>query len=106
MLAITYDGASQLDSRNREIGNILTIAREKQQRSVRECAALLGTSRRRYGAIERGEVGITFAELEVIAKFLSLSMHEVMMGGAARQENGRLVVRVRPGDRVQVEFVA
>ncbi len=106
MLAGNTREIERLAHRNQEVGRLLMTAREQQRRSVRECAALLGTSRRRYSAIERGETGITFAELEVMAEFLSLSLMEMLRSASVHQEDGRLVVRVRPGDRVQVEVVA
>jgi len=96
----------RLERRNREVGHMLAQAREQQQRSVRTCAAVLGTSRRRYSAIERGETGITIGELELLADFLSLSLTDLVRGTQIAQEDERLVVRVRPGDHVQVEFVA
>jgi transcriptional regulator with XRE-family HTH domain len=105
MGAATGAMGNRLARRNQELGHILATAREQQRRSVREWAALLGTSRRRYRAIERGEVGITVAEFAVMAEFLSLSLRDVLSRATAHQEDERLVVRVRPGDRVQVEFV-
>lgn len=61
-----------LKQRNREIGAILAKARLLQRRTVTECAELLKTSRRRYNAMERGEVGISIAETELLLQYLDV----------------------------------
>ena len=90
----------QLNERNREIGALLAQVRCQQQRSVTECAALLGTSRRRYRAIERGEIGVEAAELEVLAHYLDVPMRTMW------QEDGeqpvRRVITIRPGEVLYV----
>lgn len=63
---------SRLQQRNHQIGAILMQARLHQKRTVTECAALLGTSRRRYSAMERGEVAISFVEMEILMEYLHL----------------------------------
>jgi transcriptional regulator with XRE-family HTH domain len=97
--------ADRLQQRNTEIGIVLAEARLSQRRSVRECAALLGTSRRRYGAIEQGAVGISMSELEVLMRFLEVPA-EKLWKEPDWQTDRRHVVRVRPGEAVVVEAQA
>ena len=63
---------ARLQQRNRQIGAVLMQARLHQKRTVTECAAVLGTSRRRYTAMERGEVAISIVEMEVLIEYLHL----------------------------------
>jgi len=62
-----------LQERNREIGAALEEARLLQRKTVTECAALLKTSRRRYNAMERGEIAISIAEMELLLQYLKIS---------------------------------
>ena len=92
--------SEQVVQRNREIGTLLAHARQQQQRSVTDCAALLGTSRRRYRAIERGEIGVEVAELELLVCYLDIPLQAIW-----KQRSGQAVgrvVRIRPGEVVQV----
>jgi transcriptional regulator with XRE-family HTH domain len=89
------------EQRNREIGLILVAARQREQRTVTECAAMVQTTRRRYSMIERGEASISAAELEAIMRFLNVPAvvmwHEL-------EKNTLLppvVVKVPPGSVVQ-----
>lgn len=90
----------QLAQRNREIGTLLADARQQQRRSVSECAALLGTSRRRYRAIERGDIGVEAAELELLVAYLDVPLQAIWKE-RERQAVHR-VVRLGPGEVVQV----
>lgn len=69
MIAVNQESANRLDARNQEIGQRLLTAREQQRRSVRECASLLGTSRRRYAAIERGETWFSFQTIRNLTHY-------------------------------------
>ena len=90
----------QLAQRNREIGTLLADARQQQQRSVSECAALLGTSRRRYRAIERGEIEVEAAELELLVGYLDVPLQAMWKERDSLAV--RRVVRLGPGEVVQV----
>lgn len=68
-----YKEQQFLQQRNREIGAVLEKARLLQRRTVTECAALLKTSRRRYNAMERGDVAISVAEMELLLQYLKIS---------------------------------
>ncbi len=99
--------AAKLDhlaQRNREIGTLLADARQQQRRSVSECAALLGTSRRRYRAIERGDIGVEAAELELLVAYLDVPLQAIWKE-RERQAVHR-VVRLGPGEVVQVMAAA
>ncbi len=89
--------SSKLDhlaERNREIGTLLADARQQQQRSVSECAALLGTSRRRYRAIERGDIGVEVAELELLMGYLDVPLQAIWKEWGSQAV--RRVVRLGP----------
>jgi len=92
--------SEQLAQRNREIGALLTHARQQQQRSVTDCAALLGTSRRRYRAIERGEIGVEVAELELLVGYLDIPFQAIWKEPSGQVV--RRVIHIRPGEVVQV----
>jgi len=92
---------SQGERRNREIGAILAQARHRQQRTITDCATLLETSRRRYRAIEQGEVGVEVAELELLLRYLEIPPHLIWPASSASGVPCR-VIRLQPGQIVQV----
>jgi|GEM_PF-3928443 len=92
------------------IARLLRTARLEKKRTVTECAELVGTTRRRYGAIEKGEAPLGAAEMLVLTRFLGVppqrvwqivdgtqSTVEVSEGDAA---SGTVVVRILPGQTV------
>lgn len=94
--------ASRLQRRNQEIGSVLTQAREQQHRSVTECASVLATSRRRYSAIERGDVAVSAAELELLIDYLEIPARLLWQGERSPSGVHHLVVQAPPGKTVQV----
>ncbi len=94
--------SERLQTRNREIGAILAEARQRQHRTVTECAGLLGTSRRRYGAVERGEVGVSAAELELLLEYLEVPPQAVWQELRPQVERGRVILRVPAGETVRL----
>lgn len=64
--------------RSRQIGEVLTKARKKAGRSLREVAEQIGTSRQRYALIEAGQGFIAAVELEVVIRYLDISPEEVL----------------------------
>jgi transcriptional regulator with XRE-family HTH domain len=58
--------------RSKQIGAVVLHARMQQKRTVTECAAMIGTSRRRYAAMERGDVAFSFVELERLICYLGI----------------------------------
>jgi transcriptional regulator with XRE-family HTH domain len=95
--------ASRLQRRNQEIGSVLARAREQRHRSVTECASVLATSRRRYSAIERGEVAVSSAELELLMVYLESPTRLLWQGERSPSGVHHLVVQAPPGKTVQVE---
>jgi transcriptional regulator with XRE-family HTH domain len=95
--------AQRLQTRNQELGTLLETARLQQRRSISECAALLGTSRRRYTDIERGRTGIHVAELEVMMHFLGIPQQQVWPDSPPHEQavTTPVVVQARPGERLQ-----
>jgi transcriptional regulator with XRE-family HTH domain len=65
-------GYAQMHSRNREIGALLKQARMSRDESSESVAKLIGTSRRRYAAMERGEALIGAVELDVLRKHFGI----------------------------------
>jgi transcriptional regulator with XRE-family HTH domain len=59
--------------RSKYIGETLKSARIQQRISVSKCAALLGTTRRRYSDIESGRSKLSVVELELLCELLDLS---------------------------------
>jgi hypothetical protein len=69
---------------------------------VRECAAYIGTSPKRYAKLEKGAVHITAVELEVLVRFLDAPPHEVWPAALIESRTRRVVVDAEPGESVQV----
>src|SRR5205823_3888866 len=84
-----------LHRRDREIGAALTEARCSQNKSISKCAALLGTSRRRYRAIEQGEVGIAASELELLLNYLNIPIHAIWQSTISP-----VVLQAHPGENI------
>lgn len=89
-------------ARYREIGAILAKARAMQKRSVSECAALLGTSRRRYVAMEHGKAIIGIAELEELMRYLNIPSDTIWPEAQGSAEPGKLIMRTLRGEVVRV----
>jgi transcriptional regulator with XRE-family HTH domain len=94
-----------LRERSREVGRLLQEARIRRRVSVTRCAELIGTSRRRYAAIESGNVGIEFAELELLAEFLDIPQHEFWRNTQGSERLQQLTVQALPGRAVQILIV-
>lgn len=87
--------------RNREIGVILAQARQRENRTVTECAAAVSTTRRRYAMIERGEAAVSAAELEALMRFLSVPAHLIWREFVPITQPRQVVVQAQPGELVQ-----
>ena len=70
-------GIAYILRRNRELGRVLKKAREIAGLLQKDCAELIGTYRQRYAAIERGEEGVSAAELEVLVRYLDIPGYAV-----------------------------
>jgi transcriptional regulator with XRE-family HTH domain len=91
----------QVQQRNKEIGALLAQIRQQQRRSITECAAVVGTSRRRYRAIEHGEVGIEVVKLEALMVYLDIPGHLVWQNLESARTHHR-IVRIQPDEMVQI----
>lgn len=87
--------------RNREIGTAILHARIKKGMSISDCAVLLKTSRRRYGEMERGNIGITIPELEILMTAFGVSPDTILEKSDAQSISQRLVVQAQPGERIE-----
>ncbi len=92
----------KLQERNRAIGQVLLEARSRKHIPVTRCAELLGTSRRRYVAMERGRAMIGAAELETLISFLEVPAHEVWKRSTASTGPQQVIVKAQPGETVQI----
>ncbi|HEY6541682.1 MAG TPA: helix-turn-helix transcriptional regulator [Ktedonobacteraceae bacterium] len=92
----------EIQERNRVIGRILRGARSQKRISVTTCAELLGTSRRRYAAMERGEAIIGAAELETLVRFLEVPVHAVWSDLLPNRGAHQVMVKALPGETVQI----
>lgn len=91
---------NKIQDRNREMGHILQEARCRKNITVKICAQLIGTSRRRYSAMECGEAIIGAAELEVLIDFLEIPRHRFW-----RMENpDHVLIPFTPGKPLCVTF--
>lgn len=95
---------TRIQERNREIGHILQEARTHRNITVTICAHLIGTSRRRYTAMERGEAMIGVAELEVLIDFLGVPAYKIWQTENNNECTDQLIVPFTPGKPVQIVF--
>lgn len=99
-------GAAELPvdftGRSRQIGEALRRARVRARRSIRQCAAHIGTSPRRYGDIERGTVYVAAVELEELAEYLDVPAHEIWPQSRIDKNKRRVVVEAEPGESLEV----
>lgn len=70
----------RLQERNKEIGAVLASARRQRGLTIRACADYIGTTPRRYRAIEQGGAPVHAVELEVLAPVLQLSSCPLQIG--------------------------
>ncbi len=91
-----------IQERNREIGLVLKEAREQKNTPITACANLVGTSRRRYVAMEEGKAIIGIAELEVLMKFLEISSHKVWPGKDSLDVPRQFILEALPGEKLQI----
>ncbi len=94
--------SKSFDQRNREIGEILSAARHRQQRTVTVCATAAHTTRRRYSMIERGDASISAAELEAIMRFLNVSAVEMWQELWTSTLPTPIIVKAPPGGAFQL----
>ena len=83
---------------------MLQEAHNDKNITVTTCAQLIGTSRRRYSAMERGEAMIGVAELEVLIDFLGVPSHKIWHLAACEECTDQIFVPVTPGKPVQIVF--
>jgi len=63
---------SSLAQRKREIAQRIKLARRHQGWTQQQVADLLGCSRKRYNAMERGQTELSVTELDLFAKKLNV----------------------------------
>lgn len=96
----------RIQERNREIGRVLRETRDHRNITVTMCAELIGTSRRRYTAMERGEAMIGVAELEVLIDFLGVPSHKIWHLTGKEGNADQIFVPFTPGKPIQIVFDA
>jgi hypothetical protein len=93
---------SRIQRRNREIGQILREARVGKDIPVTTCAHLVGTSRRRYVAMEEGTTIIGIAELEILMDFLNVPTQKIWHEKDTVVVPHQVKLEVLPGERLQI----
>lgn len=93
---------NKIQERNQELGQVLREARIQKNIPVSTCAHVIGTSRRRYVAMEEGETTIGLAELEVLMVLLDISTHKVWHGKDTITIPRLVVLEALPGERLQI----
>jgi transcriptional regulator with XRE-family HTH domain len=84
----------KMRERNAEIGRLLAEARTSRNILMTDCASVIGSTRQRYSAIERGESYVTAVELEELTRFLHLPLEEVLPPQGDERKIRRLPVTV------------
>lgn len=95
----------EIQRRNQAIGQVIQGARERKSIPATKCAEVIGTSRRRYAAMERGAATIGVAELEVLMEFLEIPPYQIWGGERGGGESSPVVVQALPGQTVQIVVV-
>lgn len=90
-----------LRERSKEMGKILGTARRQQGKSLLECANYIGTSRRRYTAIEHGDTPIQLAEMELLIDYLNIPLEQIWPMFVPVQGR-QVVVTLEPGEMIHV----
>ncbi len=93
---------NKIQERNREIGEVLRETRLERNVPLAACANLVGTSRRRYMAMEQGETTIGLAELEVLMAFLQVPVQKIWHDRDTLIVPRQVVVEALPGERLQI----
>lgn len=93
--------ARDLYERSQEIGGILRSARLRAKKSMRQCAAYLGTSRERYTGFESGKVYVSLVELEVLMRYLGIAHHEIWPSDITGDPD-ELVLQAEPGQAIRI----
>ncbi len=93
---------NKIQERNREIGQILQEARTQKNIPLSTCAELVGTSRRRYMAMEQGEATIGAAELEVLMEFFNVPVHKIRHDKDTVAVARQITLEALPGEKLQI----
>jgi len=93
---------NRIQERNKEIGQILLEARTERDISVTTCAKLIGTSRRRYNAMEQGEAMIGVAELEILMTFLEVPASKIWSTVDSLASSRKISLQAIPGETVHI----
>lgn len=93
---------NQIHERNREIGQILREARKQKNIPITTCAKLVGTSRRRYIAMEQGEAVIGVAELEILMSFLGVPTNKIWSGKDLKTVPHQVKLEAVPGETMHI----
>jgi transcriptional regulator with XRE-family HTH domain len=99
------DTLTKFQERSREVGLLLREARSQKHLSAAKCAHLIRTSRRRYAAIEGGEVAVEFVELELLAQFLEIPLHKFWVKTSDLDDLQQVTIQILPGRTVQIVVV-
>ena len=95
----------RFQQRSQEVGRLLQEARIRKGVSIAKCAELISTSRRRYVAIERGEIGVEFQELELLAEVLEIPQHVFWRNTNLSKSLQQITLQALPGRTVQILIV-
>jgi transcriptional regulator with XRE-family HTH domain len=71
-LEIRHETAPRI--KRKTLGALVRLARDRANRTQKDCASLLDVSSRRFSQYERGEVEISPSELETLASYLGVSL--------------------------------
>jgi transcriptional regulator with XRE-family HTH domain len=91
---------------NVAIGRLIRATREAKQITITKCAEAIGTTRRRYSAIENGDVMIGLLEAGVLAEFLEIPLETLW---SVRRDIGTKIgkiVHVTRGETIQIIFTS
>lgn len=99
---IEADSSTHFGERNRQIGIILTEARQQSSFTQEKCAQFIGTTRRRYGLIERGEVPVRAVELEVLMRVLNIPAQMIWGELIPINVSRQVIVYAQPGESLQL----
>ncbi len=94
---------AEMKARNVDIGRVLEKARTAKNRSYSDCARVIGTTRQRYAALERGASFVNAVEIVRLARYLDIPLDAFGFAEAEAEGPVREVpVTILPGETVRV----
>src|SRR5690349_239193 len=102
MEIVMEDLAVEYLERSEAVGRLIRAARVAKQATITQCAEAVGTTRRRYIAIEDGKVRIGLVEADILAEFLEIPLEILRTAKRNLAATPRKIVHMTSGETIQI----